>query len=414
MSSAEESRPSRQVFYGWFIVAACFAAILTIGETFWSFGVFFKPLETEFGWSRSTVSSGYTAFVIGYAISIAATGRLVDKYNPRYLLLASALLTGIGMALCSLVVSVGQLRLFLFIAGLGSGPVWSVPNATTVRWFYQRRRAGLALAIVVSGVGVGSLIFVPLLNYFILNYGWRNTFILAGLMPAVIVALAALIIKPKPVEPSVAEPETGTLKLANNDPWSLRKIALSRAFIGLVLVNCLMNLASQMVMVHFIPHATDVGISATAAAAALGFVGGMSIPGRLLSGFSSAKVVWQRLVIFAAFGLAASLLWLTFLQAAWMLYVFVIVYGFCLGAITPALLGILGDFFGMRWLGVLIGLQTSVSMFVSAFSPYLAGLIFDVTGSYFWAFLIVTVLMLGGGLIAMAIKRPPSADAPGQ
>jgi MFS family permease len=80
----EEKSP--KIFYGWFIVAACFIATFTCGEAVWSFGVFFKPMEKEFGWSRALISSGYTGFLFGYAISAMATGRLADRYSPRPIL----------------------------------------------------------------------------------------------------------------------------------------------------------------------------------------------------------------------------------------------------------------------------------------------------------------------------------------
>ncbi|MDD5037912.1 MAG: MFS transporter [Dehalococcoidales bacterium] len=150
-------KPDRpKIFYGWFIVAACFLATLTLGETFWSFGVFFKPIEKEFGWSRSTISSGYMAFLAGYAFSVIISGRLTDKYNPRLILVLGALLSGAGISLCSRVHNVGDLQAFLFIAGLGAGATWSVPTATVQRWFYGRPKAGLALSIVSSGVGAGA------------------------------------------------------------------------------------------------------------------------------------------------------------------------------------------------------------------------------------------------------------------
>ena len=81
------------------MVAACFAVTATLGETFWSFGVFFKPLENEFGWSRAITSSGYTAFLVAFAISLIFGGRLADRYSPRPILLIASLLAGLGISL---------------------------------------------------------------------------------------------------------------------------------------------------------------------------------------------------------------------------------------------------------------------------------------------------------------------------
>lgn len=110
-----------RIFYGWLVVAACFAATFTLGEALFTFGVFFKPLKNEFGWSRALVSSGYTAFLIGYCISVMTGGRLADRYSPRPILFVSGLLAGVGISLCSQIQSINQLRVFLFIGGLGAG-----------------------------------------------------------------------------------------------------------------------------------------------------------------------------------------------------------------------------------------------------------------------------------------------------
>ena len=169
------------IFYGWFVVAACFAATFTLGEAMWTFGVFFKPLEDEFGWSRALISSSYTSFSISYGISVMICGRLADKYNPRPILLVSGLLAGLGTSLCGQVHSITQLHIFLFIAGLGGGATWSVPTSTVQRWFYHRQGAGLALGLVVAGVGVGGLIFAPLISYLIFSYGWRTTYLIVGI-----------------------------------------------------------------------------------------------------------------------------------------------------------------------------------------------------------------------------------------
>ena len=136
--NAEEKKSG--IFYGWVVVLACFLATLTLGETFWCFGVFFKPLESEFGWSRAVTSSAYTCFLIGHAISLIVGGRLGDRISPRPILVATAVISGSAIALCSRADSVNELRLFLFIAGLGAGPMWSVSTSTVMRWFSGDKR----------------------------------------------------------------------------------------------------------------------------------------------------------------------------------------------------------------------------------------------------------------------------------
>lgn len=407
--SEEEKSP--KLFYGWFVVGACFAVILIQGAAMWTFGVFLKPLANEFGWSRALVSSGYTAFLIGYVVSVITTGRLADRYSPRPILLVSALLAGLGFFLCSQVHTITQIRTFLFIGGLGVGATWSVPTSTVQRWFFARQRAGLALGIVVSGVGVGALIFAPLINFLILNYGWRGAYLVIGILIFFIITTSSWVVKPSPVaiETGSEGPETRLNRISIHG-WTTRKVVTTLPFAGITFSHCAVLVVFQTISAHLVPYATDVGISSTASAAAIGLFGGFSIPGRIISGHLSDRIPWQRILALSLFGMALFILWLLFLKGVWMLYCFVFFYGICHGSRVSAYLGILGEFFGMRSLGELIGITMAIGMFIGAFAPYVAGFIFDTTGSYLVVFMIMAILLLSGGIIARAIKKPVAPE----
>lgn len=390
----------------WLVVTACFCLTLTLGETFWTFGVFFKPLQQEFGWSRALISSIFTAFLLGYSVSVVASGRLVDRYDPKPVLLVSAVLVSLGLCLCSVAETINHLRLFLLIVGLGSGATWSVPNSTVQRWFYRKEHAGLALGIVVSGVGVGAMIFAPLVNHLILSYGWRAAFLIIGILFLVIILAATLMIRPNPpLDASAALPEeAGTAAMGL--PSSEKDRVLSTwAFAATTFVVSAGVFTFQVVSTHLVPYATDVGISATASAAALGLMGGFSIPGRILSGLFSFRIGWYRLLSFSFFAISASILCLFFLKDIWMLYLFTLSYGVCHGVRIAGQVGVMPEIFGIRSLGELIGVTTAIAQVVGSFAPYAAGLLFDVTGSYVPAFLAVLCLSLAGGSVAALLKR---------
>jgi len=406
-------REKSGVFYGWFVVAACFLLTLTLGETFWSFGVFFKPLEDEFDWSKSLVSSGYTAFLIGYAISIVASGRLVDRLSPRPIVLVTGLIAGLGIALCSQVHSINQLRLFLFIAGVGAGPIWTVASSTVMRWFHGRERAGrLALAITSTGVGVGALVFAPLINYFIQDHGWRNAFLYVGIIFSGILIVSSIIIRRSPpVKETATGPGSSVGSSKRPVPaLSTAQMIRSPLFLGVTLVVTAAIVSFQALAVHLSPYAQEAGVSAGSAALALGLLGGFSIPGRILSGAVSDAVGWRKTLALAVFGMAISILWLLFLDGGWMLYCFVVCYGMCHGLRIPAQLGIVGDFFGVGSLGVLIGITTAVGQIAGAFAPYAAGFIVDSTGEYSLAFIVLMVVLAGAAVVAVAMRerRPES------
>ena len=409
--AVSEKAKSPKLFYGWFVVGACFGVILIQGAAMWTFGVFLKPLANEFGWSRALVSSGYTAFLLGYVVSVVTSGRLADRYSPRPILLVSALLAGLGFFLCSKVHTIIQIRTFLFIGGLGVGSTWSVPTSTVQRWFFGRQRAGLALGIVISGVGVGVLIFAPLINLLILNHGWRDAYLVIGILFFAIITTSSCVVKPSPVQTKTAShgPETRLNRIGIKG-WPTRKVVTSLSFVGITFSHCVVVAAFQTISAHLVPYATDVGISSTTSAAAIGLLGGFSIPGRIISGHLSDRIPCQNILALSLFGMAIFLLWLLFLQGAWMLYCFVFFYGICHGSRVSAYLGILGEFFGMRSLGELIGITMAIGMFIGAFAPYVAGFIFDTTGSYLVVFMIMIILLLSGGIIASVIKKPVTSE----
>jgi MFS family permease len=411
--STSQREPHRQDrFYGWLIVGACFCITLTLGETFWTFGVFFKPLQQEFGWSRALVSSIFTAFLLGYSISVIASGRLVDRYNPKPVLLASALLMVSGLCLCSVGASLTHFRLFLFTVGLGSGATWAVPNATVQRWFYGKKNSGLALGIVTSGVGAGALLFAPLINFLIYRYGWRITFLILGILFGSVVVMATLVLKPLPREIMVSS--------KGSEEWSIsgrsgapagKQWYASWAFLAILFISVVGMFTFQLVSTHMVPHATDVGISPSAAAAALGLMGGFSILGRVSSGLFSSRLGWPRLLSLAYFGMAGSMVCLLLVKEIWMLYAFAFSYGVFHGVRISALVGVLPEIFGMRSLGELIGLTAAAGQLISAFSPYVVGALFDATASYSLAFLSTVFLLAAGGVVAGLVKQIASVSA---
>lgn len=403
--SQETSR--QRIFYGWFIVAALFAVTLTIGGSNWTFGVFVRPLESEFGWNRTLVSSGYTALLIGRAISLVTAGVLADRFTPRPILLVAAVLVGLGLSLCSQVSSINQFRIFLFIVGLGIGTNWTVPTTAIQRWFYGRRRAGLALGIVLAGVGMGALVFAPVINQLILSYGWRNAFLIIGLLFFGIIVLSSLVVRKSPA-PTDAVPgqEIRAPQPAQAIGWTAGKVIISPAFIAIALIISIANMSAHVVTVHLVPHAADAGISATASAAAIGLMGGFTVPGRVTGGYLADRISWRRILALSSLGMALSLVWLIFLEATWMLYGFILFYGVFLGGNISASVGILSEFFGTRSLGKLIGITAAASFVAGAFATYMAGVIFDVMDSYFWAFIGLIALLVIGGLLAMILKRP--------
>ncbi len=396
----------RRFHYGWVIVAACFGVTMIMGETFWSFGVFLKPLSQEFGWSRAQFSSAFSIFMITYAISSFVMGRLTDRYGPRYVLLASAAMVGAGLALSSLMGSINQMRFYFAVIGLGAGGTWTVPTSTVLRWFSGRQ--GLALGIVTAGVGVGALFFAPLINFLIEVFGWRTAFLVTGALSFGIVLLCLLFLVDTPQK--IGLRPYGEAARASVTP--ARRFKTSEAlrtvpFWTIVTVTCIGGFAFNALSVHLVAYATDTGISPGAAAAAQGLIGGISIFGRIGGGLFAEKKGWELLLELAFIGMAVSVAWLFFLKSLPALYAFALVFGASHGARMISSTGILGHYFGMRSVGELIGILNAVSTFTGSAGPFLTGLVFDKTGSYLPALAVFVVLYLVAIAAAFLKLRPP-------
>lgn len=394
------------IFYGWFVLAACFAANFTLGEAFWSFGVYVRPLEQDFGWSRALTSSVYSISILGYALSAFFFGRLADKHGPRWVLFASGLLAAAGMILCGFSNNIWQLRLFFLIVGVGAGATFSVPTAVIQRWFNKYR--GLTLGIVTSGVGVGAIVFAPMTSWLIGILGWRNSFFITGVIYGVIITASSLIIIASPdkkgLRPYGVQETSSESKVVTS--WTSGAAIKTRAYLTLATVYSLALISSQIFQVHLVSYAIDHQVSETAAATALGLIGGFSVLGRLGAGLLSDKLGWQRSMAIAYFGCSLAVFALTGISEQWALYAFVAVYGICHGGRVPPLVGLIGHFFGTVALAELIGICTGIAMVFGATGPYVAGFLYDVSGNYAVPFTSAGFMLALGGILILLLKPP--------
>ena len=167
MNNQEIHQPPKaeqRFFYGYIIVAVSFFIMLVTFSFHISFGVFFKPLLTEFGWARAMTSGAFSVYMFLHGLLYIVTGRLNDKYGPRILTTACGIVLGLGYLLMSQISAIWQLYLFYgVIIAIGTSGLWVPLMSTVTRWFVKRR--GLMTGITVAGIGTGTIIVPPLANW---------------------------------------------------------------------------------------------------------------------------------------------------------------------------------------------------------------------------------------------------------
>ena len=388
--------------YGYVIVICAFVSLVAVYLLPFSYGVYFKPMAAELGWNRTVVSGAFSlSRIVGSVMSIVF-GLIVDKRGAKLVLICCGLICGIGYILLSGIDAVWQLYVAYGIL-IGAGVSIFAPMVSiTSKWFVRRR--SMMVGIVISGVGVATLIGPPLNTLLILDHGWRLSYIIAGAAVALLIIIMAQFMRREPVE--LRETSDSTVAdTVNTAPvpgssFSLREAIVTRQFWIFFLMSFCYAFCNMGLTIHIVPHITDVGISATTAAYVLGTIGGVNVVGLTLMGFLGDRIGNKTTVILGFILMSLSTLLLLFIKEVWLFYLFAVIFGLATAGIAPQRGPLVAAMFGIKSHGLIFGASDSSFMFGAALGPLLAGYIFDLTGGYAAAFVVTAVVaLLGLGLI---------------
>jgi len=398
---AESKSP--RFFYGYVVVLAAFLILAVVMGAAYSFGVFLKPLSAEFGWTRAAISGAFSLYMILHGFLYILAGKLNDRFGPRIVMTVCGVLLGLGYLLMSQISTIWQLYL---VYGIIIGVAMSggfVPLVSTVaRWFVKRR--GLMTGFVVSGVGAGGIIMPQVANWLISDFGWRYSYTIIGVIALVLITVAAQFLRRDPGQVGqlpYGESGTGEGRLnVEAGGFSLREAIHNRQFWMFGAIFLCFGFSLQVIMVHIVPHAIELGISAAVAASILATIGGVSIAGRIMIGSAGDRVGNKSAAVFCLILMALDLLWLLAAKEVWMLYLFAAIFGFAFGGFVVLMSPITAELFGLGSHGVIFGSIMLFSNTGEAIGPLLAGYIFDIAGSYNQAFLVCIVVSVIGAIFS--------------
>jgi MFS transporter, OFA family, oxalate/formate antiporter len=388
-------------------------SVIGIGSRY-VYGVFLIPLEAEFGLTRTATSSIFSIYMILCALAAIMGGWATDRYGPKKVGIFMGIFTGLSFFLTSQASAAWQLYItYSLLFSLGTGAIYTIVNSTTSKWFVKKR--GLVVGITSSGGGLGAFVMAPLVTYLISSFNWRTAFIVLGFMTLIGICAMALLLKRDPREIGLlpdggipTEPTQGAPKEAHavsHVDFSLGQAYRMSQFWLLGFSWLLLSVSFHLVFVHIVPHAVDLGIAAMDAALILSLISVANVLGRLVLGKLSDTVGRKLLAITCALIQSGALLWLLWAHKLWMLYLFAVPFGFTFGGSSAMVTALVGDVFGMRSLGAIMGILIAGFALGAAIGPAIGGYVYDASGQYFMAFVTATVSILITACTVALIKR---------
>ena len=395
-------------YYGWIVVATAFLSTMMGYGIPYSFGVFLKPLYSDFGWTRAMTAGAFSAYAISHTVFAVFAGSLTDKWGPRVVAATGGVCLAGSMIMMSSITTLWEFYLYyVFLLGWGVAAAYTPMVTTVSRWFTVKR--GLAISLTVTGVGTGSLVLSPLAAWLIESYGWRTAYVVVGAIVFAVFIPIVLFIKKSPRENVKAANEETPNIIQTVDDFSFMHAIKTRSFWALSLSWAFAALALWAVMIHMVPLITDKGIPLTTAGLLAGLTGGGSIVGRILAGFLSDKLGRKQILI-AAFTLkTVMVVWLLFSQELWMFFVFAPLFGVSFGGWAGVIPAFPADYFGLKATGSIFGFVLMIAGLGVAGGSFLGGYIFDVTHSYHYMIVMCIVGMLLAIFCALLMKNPRKA-----
>jgi len=362
-----------------------------------SYMVFVLPLEQDFGWRRSAISSVYSIYMLATGFSSYWVGRLYDKYGPRLVYCGGVFCLGLAFLLAGSLTQLWQFYTYIgVLAGVGVASLGTVPATMLVsRWFRDNKNT--AIAISYAGFGAGTLLLVPLSQYFNDWFGWRLTYRTFGI--SLLVILPGLLLLPwqrlaggieveraasrQEKQPLPAPPMTVPAAIKTPQFW-----ALSQTFF-------FTGMGMYIILVQNVAFLIETGVSPMAAAGAHGMAGMLSVFGVIATGVLADRVGFKFSVttsfVFSFIGLLA--LYLLSVELSYvLLVVYVLFFGCAQGARGPIIGGLSAILFPSA--GAVYGVVYACMSVGAASGALISGVLYDVTGNYHAGFLLAATSFL--------------------
>ena len=361
-----------------------------------SFTVFFVALIKEFGWSRADTSLIFSTSMIVFAVTSTLAGSWLDKWGARRTFGIGAAILTVGLILSSQIESIFQLALaYGCIAGLGFTILGLGPQASLIaRWFKQRR--GMAIGIAFAGTGIGTLLITPGSEYLISVFGWRVAYLVLAGLTFSIIPLIIYFLRLHPTElnlhtdGAVAEKNVG-IKIQPDQDWKMHDVIRTPAFWLLMVAATGAIGPIRMLTVHQLAVMVDAGVESSYAALMVGLSGAVTSFAFIILGSLSDRIDRRLVYLIGSLSLISAIFILNKLhtpEQSYLIALYAVLLGFGEGSRASLVTAVASDLFPGNALGAINGAMGAAFGLGAAILPWLAGLFYDIQGTYTTGFIV--------------------------
>ena len=411
----ELAENKRGIYYGYIIVVAIFFIISIMWGGIYCFGVFFKPLRSNFGWTSTQISLAYSLYMVVHGLFYIVTGKINDRFGPRIVTTICGFFLGAGYLLMSRINALWQLYIFYgLILAIGMSGAFVPLISTVSRWFVKKR--SLMTGICSAGIGVGTMTIPSVANWLISTYGWRQSFIIIGTVSLVLIVVLAQLLKRNPtdiiqstydtdqVDKMISQKQVKGFSL-RQAIWTDQFWILSAAYFGFIFYL-------ESIMVHIVPHAINMGISPAGAAIIITFIGGASTIGRVVMGATASRIGNKLVAIFCFILITLAAYILILSKEVWIFHLFALIFGFGYGGLITMQSLLIADLFGLRNHGLIFGTITFIITIGGGLGPFIGGYIFDLNGSYYTLLLVLLTVSATGSVLISLLRSTTDFTLP--
>ena len=369
-------------------------AIMAVGfGGLYSIVVALKPVAADLGTSRGGISLAYAVLFTGFGLGGILMGWWSDRVGTMWPALTGSVAMAAGLLLASHATALWQIVVAfgVLVGFLGMSTIMVPLVANITHWFDRRR--GIATSVVISGSYLAGTMWPPLLQIGIDEVGWRETWTRVGILCFVVMVPLSLLLRPRMrLPPDPARDGSRRRRALGFTPTAMQSL-LCTAGLG-----CCIAMATPQA--HIVAHATDLGHPAARGAEMLSLVFFGGFVSRIFYGWISDRIGGLRTLVLGSVGQAVTIAFFIPIDGLVGLYVACALFGLSQGGIVPSYALIVRRYFMAGEAGWRLGWIMLFTMLGMAFGGWLAGILFDLTGTYTTAFATAIVFNVVNLLIA--------------